>query len=138
MWLKIKQEGQTAGVGPCFHLPGQPILEFRFFEPQPFQPEYVLLPSNVNQDSTQRKETTRWNFFCSRKKPHELFPRRTRSASSWRPPSKGRRSGRRRGPAFARARDLFFVCLFFLKKKTDGGCPTYCKYLFCSPLFFRR
>ena len=22
MWLKIKQEGQTAGFGPCFHLPG--------------------------------------------------------------------------------------------------------------------
>ena len=21
-WLKIKQEGQTAGLGPCFHLPG--------------------------------------------------------------------------------------------------------------------
>ena len=21
-WLKIKQEGQTAGFGPCFHLPG--------------------------------------------------------------------------------------------------------------------
>ena len=30
--LNIKQEGQTAGVGPCFHLPiGQPILEFRVF-----------------------------------------------------------------------------------------------------------
>ena len=26
---------QTAGFGPCFHLPGQAILEFRFFEPQP-------------------------------------------------------------------------------------------------------
>ena len=25
MWLKIKQEGQAAGFGPCFHLPG-----FRF------------------------------------------------------------------------------------------------------------
>ena len=24
--IKIKQEGQTAGFGPCFHLPGQPIL----------------------------------------------------------------------------------------------------------------
>ena len=35
VWLKIKQEGQTAGFGPCFHLPGQPILEFRLFEPQP-------------------------------------------------------------------------------------------------------
>ena len=35
VWLKIKQ-GQTAGVGPCFHLPGQPILEFRFFEPRPY------------------------------------------------------------------------------------------------------
>ena len=34
--LKIKQEGQTAGFGPCFHLPGQPILVFRFVEPQPF------------------------------------------------------------------------------------------------------
>ena len=35
VWLEIKRsEGQTAGVGPCFH-PGQPILEFRFFEPQP-------------------------------------------------------------------------------------------------------
>ena len=22
LWLKIKQEGQTAGFGPCFHLPG--------------------------------------------------------------------------------------------------------------------
>ena len=31
VWLKIKQEGQTAGFGPCFHLPGQPIVEFRFF-----------------------------------------------------------------------------------------------------------
>ena len=37
VWLKMKQEGQTAGFGPCFHLPGQPILEFRFFEPQPFE-----------------------------------------------------------------------------------------------------
>ena len=36
LWLKIKQQGQTAGLGPCFHLPGQPILEFRFLEPQPF------------------------------------------------------------------------------------------------------
>ena len=37
LWLKNKQEGQTAGFGPCFHLPiGQPILEFRFFEPRPF------------------------------------------------------------------------------------------------------
>ena len=31
VWLKVKQEGQTAGSGPCFHLPGQPMLEFRFF-----------------------------------------------------------------------------------------------------------
>ena len=31
VWLKIKQEGQTAGFGPCFHLPGQAILEFRLF-----------------------------------------------------------------------------------------------------------
>ena len=30
--LKMKQEGQNAGLGPCFHL-GQPILEFRSFEP---------------------------------------------------------------------------------------------------------
>ena len=22
VWLKMKHEGQTAGVGPCFHLPG--------------------------------------------------------------------------------------------------------------------
>ena len=22
VWLKIQQEGQTAGVGPCFHIPG--------------------------------------------------------------------------------------------------------------------
>ena len=37
MWLKIKQQGQTAGFGPCFHLPiGLPILAFRFFEPQPY------------------------------------------------------------------------------------------------------
>ena len=33
MWLKTKRsEGQTAGFGPCFQLPGQPILELRFFE----------------------------------------------------------------------------------------------------------
>ena len=31
VWLKLKQEGQTAGFDPCFHLPGQAILEFRFF-----------------------------------------------------------------------------------------------------------
>ena len=31
MWLQI----EPAGFGPCFHLPGQPILEFQFFEPQP-------------------------------------------------------------------------------------------------------
>ena len=36
VWLKIKQEG-TAGSDPCFHLPGQPILEFRSFGPQPFE-----------------------------------------------------------------------------------------------------
>ena len=35
VWLKIKQEGQTAGFGPCFHFPGPPILDFRFFEPRP-------------------------------------------------------------------------------------------------------
>ena len=35
LWLQMNQVGQTAGVGPCFHLPGQAILEFRFFEPQP-------------------------------------------------------------------------------------------------------
>ena len=35
VWLKIKQQGQTAGFGPRVHLPGQAILEFRFFEPQP-------------------------------------------------------------------------------------------------------
>ena len=32
--LQIKRsEGQTAGLGPCFHLPGQAILEF--LEPRP-------------------------------------------------------------------------------------------------------
>ena len=25
VWLKIIREGQTAGFGPCFHLPGQAI-----------------------------------------------------------------------------------------------------------------
>ena len=39
VWLRIKQEGQTAGFSPCFHLPGQPILEFRFCEPQPNVPQ---------------------------------------------------------------------------------------------------
>ena len=29
VWLRIRQEGP----GPCFHLPGQPILKFRFIEP---------------------------------------------------------------------------------------------------------
>ena len=39
LWLKMKRsEGQTAGVGNHgLHLPiGQPILEFRVFEPQPY------------------------------------------------------------------------------------------------------
>ena len=35
LWLRIKPGGQAAG-GPWFHLPGQPILEFRVFEPQPY------------------------------------------------------------------------------------------------------
>ena len=30
-WLKIKQEGQTAGFGPCFHLPGFHFGTFFFF-----------------------------------------------------------------------------------------------------------
>ena len=35
-WLKNKRpEGQTAGFGSYFHLPGQAILEFRIFEPRP-------------------------------------------------------------------------------------------------------
>ena len=38
-WLKIKQEGQTAGFGPCFDLPGF-HFGYRFFEPQPC--EYFL------------------------------------------------------------------------------------------------
>ena len=42
MWLKIKQEGQTAGFGPCFHLPGQAILDFRFFQPQPIEGSELL------------------------------------------------------------------------------------------------
>ena len=38
VWLKMKRsEGQPAGgCYPCFHL-GQPISEFRFFEPQPYE-----------------------------------------------------------------------------------------------------
>ena len=47
MWLKIKQEGQTAGLGPCFHSPGQPVLEFRFFEPQPNQTSSFTVPLQV-------------------------------------------------------------------------------------------
>ena len=31
---KVKQEGQTAGFGPGFHLPGF-HFGYRFFEPQP-------------------------------------------------------------------------------------------------------
>ena len=30
--------GGYAGFGPYFHLPGQPILESRFFEPEPYKP----------------------------------------------------------------------------------------------------
>ena len=30
VWLKIKQQGQTAGFGPCSHLPGQAILVLVF------------------------------------------------------------------------------------------------------------
>ena len=41
VWLKIKQPGQSAGFGPCFHL-GQPILEFRFFETQPRLTKYPV------------------------------------------------------------------------------------------------
>ena len=32
---KLNRRGY-AGFGPCFHLPGQPVLEIRFFEPQPY------------------------------------------------------------------------------------------------------
>ena len=36
VWLNIQQEGQTAGVGPCFHLPvflvGTGFLSHRHFE----------------------------------------------------------------------------------------------------------
>ena len=32
---KLNRRGY-AGFGPCFHLPGQAILEFLFFEPQPY------------------------------------------------------------------------------------------------------
>ena len=49
VWLKMKELGQTAGFCPCFHLPGQPILELRFFEPRvssfPFNPLKVKLLS---------------------------------------------------------------------------------------------
>ena len=31
---KLTRRGY-AGFGPCVHLPGQPILGYRFFEPQP-------------------------------------------------------------------------------------------------------
>ena len=34
VWLNTK-EGQTAGLGPCFHFPGQPILDFQLFAPHP-------------------------------------------------------------------------------------------------------
>ena len=71
VWLKIKQGGQTAGFSLWFHLAGQPILEFRFFEPQP----YV-----VEQDPGNR----RWN------QKHDtvfLFLRemKARSPSNWCP-----------------------------------------------------
>ena len=36
VWLKIRQEGQTAGFGPCFHFPGFHFSTV-FFEPQPFE-----------------------------------------------------------------------------------------------------
>ena len=39
-----RSEGQTAGFGPCFHLPGQPILEIRLFEPLPFTHRLFLCP----------------------------------------------------------------------------------------------
>ena len=49
LWLKIKPEGQTAGFGPCFHLPRQAMLEFRFFEPPPYSPPVVSPPSKAAQ-----------------------------------------------------------------------------------------
>ena len=32
VWLKIKQEGQTAGLGPCFHFSGLQFGKFQLFE----------------------------------------------------------------------------------------------------------
>ena len=70
VWLKIRRsEGQTAGCGPCFHLPGQPILEFRFFEPPPLRRKVVLAwarpwalwpaPAPARRDSSEGKQTKR-------------------------------------------------------------------------------
>ena len=49
LWLKIKQ-WQAAGFGPCFHLPRQAILEFRFFEPLPYLSTYPTEPQESLRD----------------------------------------------------------------------------------------
>ena len=49
VWLKIKQEGQTAGFGPCFHLPGFPfgtgfLSHSHFKEGNPPKDQKVISP----------------------------------------------------------------------------------------------
>ena len=63
----MKQKGQTAGLGPCFHLPGQPILEIRFLEPLP-----KICP--VEERTKSRQKATRLGRSRSNGKVHTPPP----------------------------------------------------------------
>ena len=85
VWLRIKRsEGQAAGIGiPCFYLPiGQPILEFRVFEPQPCESvtscqvanlcwalkggttRYMKIPRENPPPRARRGTCVSWSWWC--------------------------------------------------------------------------
>ena len=62
---KIKRsEGQAAGFGPGFHLPGQHILEFRFFEPHPNGFPRKATGENTNMFISESGGITQYNIFA--------------------------------------------------------------------------
>ena len=71
VWLKMKQEGQTAGFGPCFHLPGQPILG-TYVCPTPMSPNRSrrflvgFPPGKLARDRTSRARSPQLSRRCER------------------------------------------------------------------------
>ena len=81
-WLKIKRlDGQTAGFGPCFHLPGQPILEFRFFETQPYQ--FVSVATIFLESTSDRRPD------CSRQLGNRDFSEKANTFTPHMKPARG-------------------------------------------------